>query len=207
MLRAPLSSAAPSAAVADAAADAVAGFHAGQTLDQSVRRVLRTLAGPTVVAAAFACIRRDASELLRLESRAAEHATTPPAGGTDAKHRRKCPGCPACDAWREQCAEIDARLDVKFAEEIGAALARYASQLRVQWTAELLATTFAVGDGERPTYGEATLDQHRRCVEMLLGNAVGNLETAAYHKVAIDLITATGADTLAEALALGAVAS
>lgn len=87
----------------------------------------------------------------------------------------------------------------KLADCLRSAVSEYAAAIRLEVTSELLATLFAVGDGsERVTWGDATVDQHERRVEMLLGNAAGNAETAARHTAAINLINSYGVICLKE---------
>ena len=59
------------------------------------------------------------------------------------------------------------------------AIQAYEAHMRVRITAELLATTFSLGDGIEVTWGAATVDQHRQRVAMLTRTAAGTLETAA----------------------------
>lgn len=60
-----------------------------------------------------------------------------------------------------------------------------ADQMVAEWTADLLASTFALPDGKRVTWGEATADQHRIRVNMLVKQAAGTTETAALHQKAL----------------------
>lgn len=67
---------------------------------------------------------------------------------------------------------------------------------RMEWTAELLDSTFALADGSRVTWGDATADQHRERVDMFRRNALANLEGAARHEQAIDALMESGAKSL-----------
>lgn len=82
------------------------------------------------------------------------------------------------------------RMDA-FVEEI-------AAEVRLEVTAELLATHFALGDGTRVTWGSATVEQHRQRIEMLAAMASGTVETAARHQSAIAMLEAAGAASLAD---------
>lgn len=77
----------------------------------------------------------------------------------------------------------------------------YAAALRVEWTSELLASEFAMPDGVRTTWGEATIDQHRERLAMFTANAQANIEGAARHQKAIDELSASGATSLRDLLA------
>lgn len=74
-------------------------------------------------------------------------------------------------------------------------------QTRLDVTEELLNTVFALGDGVRVTWGEATVEQHLQRVALLSKNAVANIETAARHQAAVSLITQHGSTCLRETLA------
>lgn len=65
-------------------------------------------------------------------------------------------------------------------------------------TRELMATEFALPDGRRVTWGDATEQDHRERIAMLDGNIFANIETAARHSAALDLIIEAGARTLGE---------
>lgn len=85
-------------------------------------------------------------------------------------------------------------------EEVTAMVHRVAAQVRLETTEELLSSVFALGDGgERVTWGEATTEQHQKRIELLVGNAAGNVETAARHQAAIRMISEAGAGCLREA--------
>lgn len=77
-------------------------------------------------------------------------------------------------------------------------IADMAEKVRLETTQELLATVFALGDGERVTWGEATREQHQQRIAMLVGNAAGNVETAARHQAAIRMIDDSGVKRLAD---------
>lgn len=71
-------------------------------------------------------------------------------------------------------------------------------ETRIHVTRELLETVFALGTGERVTWGAATIDQHRERVALLRTNILGNLETAARHEAAIQMIEQAGVKCLAQ---------
>jgi hypothetical protein len=101
-------------------------------------------------------------------------------------------------------AAVAERNDSERVAFLAPALARilddYAAALRVDWTAELLASEFAMPDGTRTTWGEATITQHRERVAMFTVNAQANIEGAARHQRAIDELTTSGAATLGDLL-------
>lgn len=103
-------------------------------------------------------------------------------------------GC-TCDAC-EQSRAIEAEFTAKQATMLSSILNDYKAQLRIEWTAELLSSTFGVGDGTLVTWGEATADQHRDRLEMFKSNAIANIEGAARHEAALDTLTSTGAPCL-----------
>lgn len=65
-------------------------------------------------------------------------------------------------------------------------------------TEKLLAKTFALGDGTRVSWGRATVQQHKRRVAMLNRMALGDVETATRHLMAVNRIEATTGATCLE---------
>lgn len=76
------------------------------------------------------------------------------------------------------------------------ALHRYAEDLQIEWTADLLASGFTLRDGATVTWGDATVEQHEERRAIFLGNAHVNLEGAARHEVAIRELREAGAESL-----------
>jgi hypothetical protein len=74
------------------------------------------------------------------------------------------------------------------------------AELRVAWTAELLSAGIAMPDGTRTTWGDATLEQHRARHDMLAHSAQTNMENAARHALAMDLLEKTGSTNLNEVM-------
>ena len=107
--------------------------------------------------------------------------------------------CAECVAWRERQVEVDEwELDreAKMINRLGAILEEYKAELRTEWTTELLDATFALPDGIRVMWGEATIEQHEARIQMLSSIASGTLETAARHGQAVDELRAASAATL-----------
>lgn len=74
----------------------------------------------------------------------------------------------------------------------------FADTMRLEITRELLATEFALGDGVRVTWGDATVDQHKQRIELLQANALANTEAAARHMAALRMIAEKGVRCLGE---------
>jgi len=94
---------------------------------------------------------------------------------------------------KERWAKI--RQDMKQATE--AIMDEARSKVIVEWTEELLSSTFTV-DGTSVAWSEATKDQHERRSEWLVSHATGTLETAVMHSKAIEAITEAGVNKLGE---------
>lgn len=62
----------------------------------------------------------------------------------------------------------------------------------------LAPSQFALGDGRRVTWGEATVSEHETRAEMLTGQAAGVAETAARHVAAVKMIREGGVSCLAD---------
>lgn len=100
--------------------------------------------------------------------------------------------------WLEEEEAARAREDALYHGALKRALDRYAEDLKVKWTDELLDTTFALRDGTTTTWGEATLEQHRQRKDIFMDNAHANMEGAARHEAAIRELESSGAPTLRE---------
>lgn len=64
--------------------------------------------------------------------------------------------------------------------------------------AELLAQRFALGDGVKVAWGEATIEQHEQRVHMLRGLVNGTLATIKRHEEAVERLRSAGAKCLNE---------
>jgi hypothetical protein len=62
------------------------------------------------------------------------------------------------------------------------------AQTRLEVTEELLGSEFALGDGRKVTWREATVEDHEQRVAMLQKNVVANAEAAARHLKAVEMI-------------------
>ena len=71
------------------------------------------------------------------------------------------------------------------------------ADVKAGWAAELLAGTFAVGDGIEVSFADATIEQHEERALWLEAHAAGTLETALIHRRAIADIRAANQLTLA----------
>lgn len=81
---------------------------------------------------------------------------------------------------------------------VAALLEEYRREVIVEWTTELLSAEFALGDGQRVTWGEATVDQHAMRIGLLTQNVRGNLDAIERHEAAIKAISDGGVSRLAE---------
>ncbi|MFC5930912.1 hypothetical protein D6T64_12020 [Cryobacterium melibiosiphilum] len=85
-----------------------------------------------------------------------------------------------------------------------AIIGTFMREVRTQWTAELLESKFALGDGTETRWGEATREDHAYRIGMHKRNAVAGIEGAARHQQAIEAIDAAGCRTLNESLKVAA---
>ena len=118
-------------------------------------------------------------------------------------------GTKAFDIWVDETAEGQAWLASErqlaeewepkaraFAAKMSGFIDDFATELRMQWTEELLATEFGLADGTRVTWGSATIDQHNERRDMFMANAQANAEGAARHTAAIRALEESGARCL-----------
>lgn len=167
-------------APAEAEWDAAQKALATQTSD-----VLLTLAQAALVDAAR---RRRRGHALAVERGAEFSAVSAEATGPAPRTwaRPRVDTRPARDAaWQAQRDEDDARSEARLVEKLSSIVAAYRDELRIEWTAELLETEFALPDGTRVTWGHASVANHQERAEMFEANAHANLEGAARHRKAI----------------------
>lgn len=88
-----------------------------------------------------------------------------------------------------------------FASVLDSEIEERASQMALELTTELLRSEFALGDGVRVKWGDATSAQHEQRYAMLLKNAAANAEGAARHRAAVNMLEKSGASCLAEVAA------
>jgi hypothetical protein len=74
------------------------------------------------------------------------------------------------------------------AREFLASVKAYEDGLKMRWTAELLGSAFALGDGSIVTWGEATERDHYERMAMFVDTSANAIEGAARHKAAIAAI-------------------
>lgn len=106
--------------------------------------------------------------------------------------------------WAAAAESDELRSLQMFYGALGTTLDRYAEDLRIRWTGELLDSTFALSDGSVVSWGEATIENHAERRQMFLNNAHGNLEGAARHEVAMRDLRQSGSPTLREMVAVSA---
>jgi hypothetical protein len=83
-------------------------------------------------------------------------------------------------------------------DELSVVFDHYRDSLKLEVTAELLATSIKLGDGTEVTWGAATAEQLRQRATMLLGMAAGDIESAAALCRAADMIDQAGVRCLNE---------
>lgn len=103
--------------------------------------------------------------------------------------------CGECSEVRDEMREREHRLSARLRQITD----EFERDLRMQWTDELLASTFAVdGSGRSVTWGEASIEDHETRIGMLQGNASANLQAAARHQAAVNELRTSGVPTLAD---------
>lgn len=191
-----------------AADDAHEWAVAGAVLRTQTSDVLYELAAAALVDAARNRRRRGALTVERDAEVPSEmhESDTPfrrPKYGTGA-YRRWVESTAEGAAYDEERAEWEARGERRRAEALAGVLDEYRESLHIEWTAELLDTEFALGDGTRVTWGEATAEQHRSRAELFANNAAANLEGAARHQKAVAALLESGASTLRDLVGVAA---
>jgi len=102
---------------------------------------------------------------------------------------------------RESVAKFDEAVDgakARLRAKANLITTELAQSLHREWTAALLAGEFALPDGTRVSWADATSSQHDLRASMLEGLAAGDLATASIHRQAINDLREAGVDTLGE---------
>jgi hypothetical protein len=79
--------------------------------------------------------------------------------------------------------------------DMEAAIAQWKQDVIIEWSTELLSSTFMV-EGQSVSWGDATVAQHEARAESLTKQAVGTVETAAMHMKAVERLRAAAVQTL-----------
>lgn len=159
---------------------------ARQVLSVQTSAVLLELATAAVVDSVR---RRQRGDVLQLERGATRKA----------RDRRKVD-----PEWAAISAEIDEQHAQRLSSNLRSILDAYTEEMRLEWTAELLGSEFALRDGTRVTWGEATVEQHSERVALFMDNAHANMEGAARHQKAIEALQSAKAPTLAALVGVAA---
>lgn len=168
------------------------------------RLVARAGRGVVLDLATLALLRRAAARR-RDRTLVVEKAAQAPAARRTAAYLRRLPVDQLDDSERQYLAGLDAISEkhaARLLERLGKTLTDYAAGLRIEWTAQLLASPFALPDGTQVTWGAATIDQHRLRVAMFSATALASLEGAGRHERAVCELQAAGVGTLAELVAV-----
>jgi len=93
-------------------------------------------------------------------------------------------------AQRQEAQEATQASDALLMVTLKSIIGDYAAQLRLEWTDELLATSFALPDGTHVTWGSATIADHQLRYEMFAQQAETSTEGAARHLHAVNALEA-----------------
>lgn len=72
------------------------------------------------------------------------------------------------------------------------------NKIRLKVTAELLAASFALGDGRTVTWGDATIEDHHIRIGLLQRQLLGTGDAIARHEAAVSMIVEAGVTRLGE---------
>ncbi|WP_284984318.1 hypothetical protein [Arthrobacter sp. efr-133-TYG-118] len=111
---------------------------------------------------------------------------------------KKSPEFPEWQESERMLAEKESANWSQYHAEMRKVFEDYGAQLRIEWTKELLDSEFALPDGTRLTWGDATIEHHEQRVVMFTNNAIANAEGAARHQKAINDLREAGRATLRE---------
>ena len=160
--------------------------------------IVRAAPGRLVAALAVEYLVAAVSDAQRSATLEAERAAT---------KRRRAGGIPRAGTkeryeWEastpegQEYAAAEERRFHAFVAEMAQATDRFVEAMRVEWTNELLDSSFALRDGSMVTWGDATVEQHEERRQMFVRNAAANVEGAARHEIALRELRASGAPSL-----------
>jgi hypothetical protein len=145
-------------------------------------------------------VHRQRAEKAEAEARAADPFHGYKHGSVDKRRGAALRGC-ECE-WCERALDIEARSVGRAFDAIGQIVSDYVAEMRMEWSDELLALSFAVDNtGATVTWGDATVEQHQSRIDMVTANAKANIEDAARHRAAIDEISVSDATCLNDLMA------
>lgn len=105
---------------------------------------------------------------------------------------------------REKTVEVKAseraKVNSAVSNRINEITRTYAATIFNTWLPDLLDSTFALPDGTRVRWADATVTQHEERAGFLEKQASENTKTASMHRRAVDDIRKTGAENLSKAL-------
>lgn len=115
---------------------------------------------------------------------------------------------PQAGSWRKRADQEEERamwlIEQSMNANIQRAVDRYTEEVKMQWTTELLDSTFALRDGTPVMWGDATVADHEERRKMFVDNARANIEGASRHEMALRDLAASGANTLREMIGAAA---
>lgn len=144
-------------------------------------------------------------ELRRARRQSAERAARtwrdkPPSRWTRADHEafEAAPEDDEAKTYHRRMQDMDLRHRAELQSRMAEIFDGFRRQVRMEWTRDLLATTFALRDGAVVSWGEATVSQHEERAGMYAEQALSGLEGMAAHSQALDELKAAGVRTLNE---------
>lgn len=170
-------------------------------------RVIRYLAAEYLAEAVRAAVRRDTlrqerTSMALLPDAALEAVGV--AGGTVRNLPRKGTDERAewetCTLEGREYVRREAEIHDRFLDDQFRMVNHFVESMHAEWTAELLASTFALADGSLVTWGEASIDQHEQRKAMFERHIQVNAEGAARHAHAIATIRSADAACLSDAV-------
>lgn len=104
--------------------------------------------------------------------------------------------CDLCEKFIKEQDEERIERELHWHRQLSPIVEELVQERKLEWTKELLCSTFTLMDGSRVAWGEATLEQHNARVRIFTNNAAANIEGIARHQQAIDLLKKTKAPCL-----------
>lgn len=136
---------------------------------------------------------QEAGDLIRIETRTLERRAEQPIE-TKREPRRY-------DPELERQREED---QAHFISDLYTRIESIVAKEKIRWTHELLASSFALGDGTFVRWGDATIEQHRVRADRFVQDAASGLEAAARHQAAIQAIESINGTCLNDVIAVSA---
>lgn len=164
----------------------------GRSVNEAVRRCLSNVSASALRELVAEYLRFIGEQVLRAQEREARVAAWEAAQNTPeavAARQAKDEELARSEAeWRREADDRRREREARYHRGLMAILDDYASHLRMEWTQELMESTFGLADGTRVQWAVATVADHKAHMAMVTTQVQGQMRDLGLHQAAIDEI-------------------